>query len=311
MKRPAAKRPAAPAAKPAAKPGPAPAKAFNFKEFNFQVSKLPKSVTDAALGSGGFPYDRKLKNKPYQRELRLLQIELVKLANWAKAKGERIVIVFEGRDAAGKGGAIQRLTEHLNPRQARIVALTKPTPTEAGQWYFQRYAAHMPSRGEIAIFDRSWYNRGAVEPVFGFCAPAETDHFLDEAPRFEAMLARDGVRLFKFFMTIGREMQAQRLFDRWNDPLDRWKISDIDAAAIIKWDAYSAAFERMLQTTDSAAAPWTVIRANDKKRARLETIRHILDSLPYDGKDASGVGVPDRKIAISAAAFLGAGGEEE
>ena len=279
--------------------------------FRYDAKTLPRQIEKAALASGGFPYDRKLDQKRYEKDLRLLQIELVKVQNWVKTTGERVAIIFEGRDAAGKGGAIQRLTQHLNPRSARIVALSKPTTTEAGQWYFQRYAARMPTRGEIAIFDRSWYNRAAVEPVFGFCTPEETDHFLDEAPAFEAMLTRDGIRIIKFFLTIGREMQMKRLFERWHDPLDRWKISDIDAKAIKKWNAYSAAFETMLKRTDSAAAPWTVIRANDKRRARLEVIRHLLDVLPYAKKDTEAIGTPDRSIAISASTFLGTGGEEE
>ncbi len=279
--------------------------------FRYDADVLPRQIEKAALASGGFPYDKKLDQKRYEKELRLLQIELVKVQNWVRTTGERIAIVFEGRDAAGKGGAIQRLTQHLNPRSARIVALSKPTTTEAGQWYFQRYAARMPTRGELAIFDRSWYNRAAVEPVFGFCTPEETDHFLDEAPAFEAMLTRDGIRIVKFFLHIGREMQMKRLYERWHDPLDRWKISDIDAKAIKKWNAYSAAFETMLKRTDSAAAPWTVIRANDKRRARLEVIRHLLDVLPYAEKDTQAIGTPDRSISISAATFLGTGGEEE
>jgi polyphosphate kinase 2 len=281
------------------------------READFRVETLPDAITEAALASGDFPYDKRLKEKAYEKELKQLQIELVKLVAWVKEKGERVAIVFEGRDAAGKGGAIQRLTQHLNPRQTRIVALSKPTPTEAGQWYFQRYIAHLPTRGEIAIFDRSWYNRAIVEPVFGFCTPAETKHFLDETPHFEAMLTRDGVRLFKFFLTVGKEMQIKRLNERWNDPLERWKISDIDMHAIEKWDDYSAAIERMLKHTDREAAPWTVIRANDKRRSRLETIRHVLDNVPYQNKDVDAVGKPDRKIAISAKTFLAKGGEEE
>jgi polyphosphate kinase 2 len=279
--------------------------------FRFDARHLPDEIDKAALRSGGFPYDSKLKRTVYEADLRQVQIELVKVLNWVKASGERVAIVFEGRDAAGKGGAIQRLTQHLNPRSARVVALGKPTSTEAGQWYFQRYVAQMPTRGEIAIFDRSWYNRAGVEPVFGFCTPQETEHFLKEVPEFEAMLVRDGIRVIKFFLTIGREMQMKRLFARWHDPLHRWKISDIDAKAIEKWDAYSAAFEKMLARTDSSAAPWTVIRANDKKRSRLEVIRHLLDVLPYDKKDDRAIGTPDRKISISAATFLGTGGEEE
>ena len=222
-----------------------------------------------------------------------------------------MAILFEGRDAAGKGGTIQRLTEHLNPRFARVVALGTPTETQKGQWYFQRYVEQLPSRGEIVIFDRSWYNRGGVEPVFGFCTPDETTRFLDETPKFEGMIARDGLRLVKLFLTIGREMQMKRLHARWHDPLDRWKLSSIDFQAIEKWDAYSAAFERMLAATDHAAAPWLVLRANDKRRGRLEAIRHVLDVIPYDGKDRTLVGRGDFTIATSAAAFLGSGGEEE
>ncbi|WP_084572620.1 polyphosphate kinase 2 [Methylocapsa aurea] len=265
----------------------------------------------AALRSGDFPYDVKLEKDAYKPQLRQLQIELVKMLDWVKREGERIVIIFEGRDAAGKGGTIQRLTEHLNPRSVRVVALPRPTERETGQWYFQRYAEHLPPRGEIAIFDRSWYNRAAVEPVFGFCTPRETTAFLYEAPIFEAMLARDGIRIIKFFLSIGREMQIKRLLSRWRDPVRRWKLTDIDLASVDKWDAYSAAFERMLATTDSAAAPWTVIHANDKLRLRLETIRHVLDVTPYGPKDAEAIGRLDAKIIVSAATFLGTGGEEE
>jgi polyphosphate kinase 2 len=280
----------------------------NDDEFSIEMEKLPGWITERAMTSGDFPYDRKLPRKRYERELRDLQIELVKMLNWVKAEGERIVIVFEGRDAAGKGGAIQRLTAHLNPRSARIVALPKPTSLEAGQWYFQRYVAEMPTRGEIAIFDRSWYNRAGVERVFGFCTKAETDQFLREAPEFEAMLTRDGVRIVKYFLTIGKEMQMRRLHKRWYDPLHRWKISEIDEKAIEKWSDYSKAFDRVLRKTD--ATPWTVIRANDKRRARLETIRHLLDIIPYKHKDEAIVGKPDGKIAISAEKFLDKGGEE-
>ena len=279
--------------------------------FRFDMPDLPKEVRAAALTAGGYPYDARLPEKHYLRDLHRLQIELVKLLSWVKAEGERLVILFEGRDAAGKGGTISRLTEHLNPRSARVVALPKPTEAEAGQWYFQRYAEHLPTRGEIAIFDRSWYNRAGVERVFGFCTDAESERFLIEAPNFEAMLARDGIRIVKFFLTIGRETQMKRLHARWHDPLDRWKLSDLDFKALEKWDAYSAAFERMLSLTDSAEAPWTVVRANDKRRLRLEVMRHLLDVLPYTGKDEAAIGKPDHKICVSAATYLGTGGEEE
>ncbi len=277
----------------------------------FDADELPAEIADAAFGSGHFPYDQKLSEKAYETELRKLQVELVKMQDWIKREGERLVVVYEGRDAAGKGGVIQRMTEHLNPRYARIVALPRPTETEVGQWYFQRYVAHLPPRGEMAIFDRSWYNRAAVEPIFGFCTPQETAVFLREAPILEAMLARDGIRIVKFFLSIGREMQIARLHARWHDPLRRWKLSDIDFAAIDKWDAYSAHFEAMLVATDNAAAPWTVALANDKRRVRLETIRHLLGVVPYAHKDPEALGRPDPALILSAATFLGTGGETE
>lgn len=280
-------------------------------KFRIDAADLPPGIKSSALGSGDFPYSQKLGKAQYRPQLRQLQIELVKMLDWVKREGERIVIIFEGRDGAGKGGAIQRLTEHLNPRSVRIVALPKPTESEAGQWYFQRYIAHLPPCGEIAVFDRSWYNRAAVENVFGFCTPQQTTAFLHEAPIFEGMLARDGIRIIKFFLSIGREMQIKRLHSRWRDPVRRWKLSDIDFAAIDKWDAYSGAFEAMLVATDSAAAPWTVVHANDKRRLRLETIRHILCVIPYESKDREAIGKLDARIVVPAAAFLGAGGEEE
>ena len=280
-------------------------------DFDIRAPEIAPVIAKKAFASGSFPYDDKLDRKSYEEELRRLQIELVRMLDWVKKTGERVVVVFEGRDAAGKGGTIQRLTEHLNPRSVRVVALPRPSEGEIGQWFFQRYVAHLPRAGEIAIFDRSWYNRAGVERVFGFCTVDETTAFLHEAPVFEAMLARAGVRLFKFFLSIGREMQMLRLNARWNDPLHRWKLSEIDFQAIAKWEAYTAAFEAMLAGTDSAAGPWTVIRANDKRRLRLETIRHLLDALPYAGKDADAVGRPDRRIAMSAASFLGGGGEAD
>ena len=281
------------------------------KAFAIEAPDLPKEIDKAALTSGGFPYDEKLKRKAYDKDLRRLQIELLKLLDWVEDKGERIVIVFEGRDAAGKGGAIQRLTEHLNPRKARVVALSKPTPREADEWYFQRYVPHLPAKGEIVIFDRSWYNRAVVEPVFGFATDEQAQTFLDRVPEFEDMLARDGIRIVKIFLTIGREMQMKRLHARHHDPLKRWKLSGLDYQAIDKWDDFSRAIERMLARSDSAAAPWTVVRANDKRRTRLEVIRALLEVTPYEGKDVKKMGEIDRKIVLSAASFLGDGGEEE
>ncbi len=281
------------------------------KAFAIEAPDLPKEIDKAALPSGGYPYDSKLKRKPYARELRRLQIELLKLLDWVEEKGERIVVVFEGRDAAGKGGAIARLTQHLNPRKARVVALSKPTPREADEWYFQRYVPHMPARGEIVVFDRSWYNRAIVEPVFGFATEEQARTFLDRAPEFEDMLARDGIRIVKFFLTIGREMQMKRLHARHHDPLKRWKLSQLDYQALDKWDDFSRAIELTLARSDSAAAPWTVVRANDKRRTRLETMRYLLDVMPYADKDPKKVGEVDRQIVLSASSFLGDGGEEE
>ena len=281
------------------------------KAFAIEAPDLPKAIDKAALTSGGYPYDKKLKRKAYAKELRRLQIELLKLLDWVQNRGERIVIVFEGRDAAGKGGTIARLTQHLNPRKAHIVALSKPTPREQDEWYFQRYVPHMPAKGEIVVFDRSWYNRAVVEPVFGFATEAQTQTFLDRVPEFEDMLARDGIRIVKIFLTIGREMQMKRLHARHHDPLKRWKLSGLDYQALDKWDDFSRAIERMLARSDSAPAPWTVVRANDKRRTRIEVIRALLDVTPYEGKDAGTVGAIDRKIVLSAASFLGDGGEEE
>ena len=277
-------------------------------QFDF-TRPLPESIARAAFRSGGYEYDEKMDKDAYEDDLKRLQIEMQKAMAWIKEKGERVCIVFEGRDAAGKGGAIQRLVQHLSPRSVRVAALPKPTETERGQWYFQRYVSHMPTKGEIVAFDRSWYNRAGVEPVFGFSTAAETDKFLAEAPHFERMLARDGVRMVKFFLTIGREMQMTRLSERWNDPLARWKISPMDNGAVEKWDAYSQAYDRMLALTDHAAAPWTIIRANDKKRSRLAVIRQVLTVLPYAPHDEKPIGHEDPKIVLSASDYLAKGGE--
>ncbi len=277
--------------------------------FDIEAKQLPDAIEAAAFGSGGYPYDRKYKRKAYEKELVPLQIELLKLLGWVRQRGERLVVVFEGRDGAGKGGAITRFTQHLNPRQARIVALSKPSDTEKGQWYFQRYAAEMPTAGEIVFFDRSWYNRAGVERVMEFCTPQQSEDFLREAPAFEGMLARDGIRLVKLFLTVGREMQMGRLHARWHDPLKRWKLSPIDFEAIPRYDAYSQAFERILEQSSTEWAPWTVIRANDKFRTRLNAIRHVLQAVPYEGRDEKAIGKLDRKIVLTAEDYLGKGGE--
>lgn len=272
--------------------------------FDLDARELPKNIKDAALSSGGFPYESKLDKDAYQAELRVLQIELLKVQAWLQQSGERLVVVFEGRDAAGKGSAIQRFMEHLNPRHARTVALTKPTEAESGQWYFQRYVPHMPTAGDIVLFDRSWYNRAGVERVMGFCTADQLADFLREAPQFEGMLTRDGVHLFKFYLDIGREMQWKRFHRRRHDPLRRWKITEIDLAAVAQWDAYTRAKEDMFRFTHTAASPWTVIRANDKRRTRLEAMRVVLAALDYKDKDEKAVGRPDRKIAGSGPKFF-------
>jgi polyphosphate kinase 2 len=270
---------------------------------DLDAEDLPDAIEDKALSSGGYPYDKKLKGEKYDTALEALQIELLKLQAHMQATGSKMVIVFEGRDSAGKGGTIKRFTEHLNPRSAHVVALAKPTEAERGQFYFQRYIAHLPSAGEIVFFDRSWYNRAVVEPVMGFCTPEQTSQFFEDAPVFEKMLADNGIHLVKFWLTIGREMQIKRLFERRHDPLKRWKLSAIDYKGLPLWDAYTAAADKMLKATHSKAAPWTILRSNDQKRARIEAIRFVLSGMEYAGKDAGVVGKPDPEIVVDAASF--------
>ncbi len=277
--------------------------------FDIKNPDLPEAIDDKALASGGFPYTEKMKRKKYEKRLVALQIELLKMLAWAKAAGERIVVVFEGRDGAGKGGTIARFTQHLPSRQAPIVALSKPSDVERGQWYFQRYIAHMPTAGQITFFDRSWYNRAGVERVMDFCKPEETEEFLREAPAFEGMLARDGVRMVKLFFSIGREMQMKRLHARFHDPLKHWKLSPIDFEAIPRFDAYSDAFNTMLARTHIERAPWTVIRSNDKLRARIAAMQAVLAAVPYADKDTALVDDTDGKIIIAAPDWIEAGGE--
>lgn len=246
------------------------------------------SVSDKKqmIGSS-YPYERALKKEPYEKELEQLQIELVKMQTWASRNKERIVLVFEGRDAAGKGGTIKRFTEKLNPRVARIAALAKPTEAEKGQWYFQRYVAQLPTYGEIVFFDRSWYNRAGVERVMGFCNNREYLEFMRQAPEFERMLARSGIRLIKFWFSVSREEQLRRFMMRAKDPLKQWKLSPMDVESLGRWDDYTEAKESMIFYTDTADAPWTIVRSDDKKRARLNAIKYVLSSVSYDGKDES------------------------
>ena len=246
--------------------------------------------------SGAYPYRNLMSRKAYEREKYQLQVELLKLQAWCKDTGERLVIVFEGRDAAGKGGTIKRFMEHLNPRGARVVALEKPTDAERGQWYFQRYVQHLPTAGEIVLFDRSWYNRAGVERVMGFCSDEEYREFLQQAPSFEQSLARSGVRLLKFWFSVSREEQLRRFHERERHPLKQWKLSPVDLASLDKWDDYTLAKETMFLHTDTAMAPWTVIKSDCKKRARLNAMRFVLHQLPYAEKDVERIGTLDPLI---------------
>lgn len=246
--------------------------------------------------SPSYPYSERLPKKHYEKDLENLQVELVKLQAWVKATNARVVLVFEGRDAAGKGGTIKRFREYLNPRGARIVALPKPSDTEQTQWYFQRYVDHLPTGGEIVFFDRSWYNRGVVEKVFGFCSDAERERFFGQVNAFEEMLVEDGIHLFKFWLNVGRAEQLRRFLKRESDPLKQWKLSRIDVDGLYKWGEYSAAISETLERSHSAHAPWTVVRSDDKRRARVEAIRRVLLALNYDRKHAKALGTPDPQV---------------
>ncbi|MEV6010940.1 polyphosphate kinase 2 [Streptomyces sp. NPDC051976] len=254
-----------------------------------------------------YPYDARMERPEYELHKRLQQIELLKLQSWVKETGQRLVIVFEGRDAAGKGGTIKRFIEHLNPRGARVVALEKPTERESGQWYFQRYAAHLPTAGEIVLFDRSWYNRAGVERVMGFCADDEYTRFMRQAPAFERMLVDDGIDLVKFWFSVSRNEQRTRFTIRQVDPVRQWKLSAMDLASLDLWDDYTAAKVAMFEETDTEYAPWTVVKSNDKKRARVEAMRSVLARFDYADKDHEVVGVPDPNVVGAAANLLETG----
>ena len=276
-----------------------------------RLAAMPVSDEDSSSAPlpEGYPYRVRLRRKDYEAEKQKLQIELLKVQSWIKETGQRIVVLFEGRDAAGKGGTIKRFTEHLNPRGARVVALEKPSDQERGQWYFQRYIQHLPSYGEIVFFDRSWYNRAGVERVMGFCSPGEYLEFLRETPEFERMLVRSGIRLFKFWFSVSREEQLRRFNSRRNDPLKHWKLSPIDLQSLDKWDAYTEAKESMFFHTDTADAPWVVVKSDDKKRARLNCMRHFLASLPYPGKDETVAHAADALIVGTAGDVLAHSGQ--
>ena len=240
-----------------------------------------------------YPYEERIDPGEYRARKRALQIELLKMQSWVKDTGQRVLVLFEGRDAAGKGGTIQRFIEHLNPRGARVVAPEKPSPREQGQWYFQRYFAELPGAGEIVLFDRSWYNRAVVEPVLGFCTDREYEEFMAQAPGLEQCLVDDGIHLVKLWFSISRKEQRTRFLIRVIDPLRQWKLSPVDLAALGKWDEYTRAKETMFARTDTAAAPWTVVRSNDKRRGRLAAMSWVLSTLDYPTKDPDAVGVPD------------------
>jgi polyphosphate kinase 2 len=255
-----------------------------------------RPAPDAELGSGwrdgGYPYKYLMSRRRYERQKYRLQVELLKLQAWVKDTGARVVVLFEGRDAAGKGGAIKRFMEHLNPRGARVVALEKPSEAERGQWYFQRYIAHLPTRGEIVMFDRSWYNRAGVERVMGFCTPDEYRRFLHQAPIFERMLVEDGILLRKYWLTVDQARQEERIAERAADPKKRWKLSPVDLEARTRYADYGVARDRMLKATHTEAAPWTLVDFNDQRRGRLALIRHLLDAIPEHKVPDTVVDVP-------------------
>ena len=253
----------------------------------------PDEELSADWRSGAYPYRNLMSRKAYEKQKYRLQVELLKLQAWVKETGQRVVILFEGRDAAGKGGTIKRFMEHLNPRGAHVVALEKPSETERGQWYFQRYVQHLPTTGEIVLFDRSWYNRAGVERVMGFCSTDEYNEFMRQVPEFERNLVRSGIHLIKFWFSVSREEQRRRFKERESHPLKQWKLSPIDLASLDKWDEYTKAKEAMFFYTDTADSPWTVVKSDCKKRARLNTLRYVLHKLPYANKNIDLIGALD------------------
>ena len=277
---------------------------FDGQISTFYAKAAPAEVR-AAIATGekkdiltdDFPYDRWMKKSDYAEELAALQLELVKFQADVKATGKRVVVVFEGRDAAGKGGAIKRMRENLNPRVARVVALSKPSDREAGEWYFQRYVRQLPTAGEIVLFDRSWYNRGVVEKVFDFCTRPQRDAFFRQLPEFEDMLADEGIHFFKIWLNVSRPEQLRRFLAREKDPLKHWKLSWIDVAGLNRWDAYTDAIRETFEMTHRPRTPWTVIRSDDKYRARIAAIRTVIAGIDYAGKSSEVARAPDPKIA--------------
>lgn len=269
------------------------------------TEQLPASANAGAAAQlaefedSDYPYDKKISRKEYEAQKQALQVELLKVQRWVKESEQKIALLFEGRDAAGKGGTIKRFTEHLNPRGARVIALEKPTDEERKQWFFQRYVHHLPSGGEMRFFDRSWYNRAGVERVMGFCTPEEYLEFMRQAPQLEQMFVRSGILLFKYWFSVSQKQQAKRFESRKHDPLKQWKLSPIDEASISMWDKYTDAKEAMFFYTDTADAPWTIIKSDDKKRARLACMQHFLSTVEYPDRDEDVVTGPDPKIVIS------------
>ncbi|MEB8387272.1 polyphosphate kinase 2 [Rhodobacteraceae bacterium KMM 6894] len=264
------------------------------------VNTSPATELRQAFEAGAYPYPDKMGRSEYETQKAQIQAELLKVQHWVGETQQKIVLLFEGRDAAGKGGTIKRFTEHLNPREARVVALNKPTDQERGQWYFQRYIAHLPTRGEMVFYDRSWYNRAGVERVMGFCEPGEYLEFMRQTPELERMLVRSCIRLFKYWFSVTQDEQKRRFDSRASDPLKQWKLSPIDKQSLNKWDDYTEAKEAMFFYTDTADAPWTVIKSSDKKRARINCMLHFLSRLEYPGKNPDVAVAPDPQIVCAA-----------
>ena len=268
-----------------------------------EMRHSPEQIKDL-FRNGKYPYKTRIRKSSYEKHKEELQVELLKVQSWVKETGQRMVVIFEGRDAAGKGGTIKRFMEHLNPRAARVVALEKPTDHERGQWYFQRYVKHLPTEGEMVFFDRSWYNRAGVERVMGFCDSLEYLEFMRQVPDLERMLVRSGIRLFKYWFSVTHEEQERRFNARSGDPLKQWKLSPIDQESQGKWDEYTEAKEAMFFYTDTADSPWTIIKSDDKKRARLNCMQHFLSELDYPGKNRHVVRGPDPLIVGSSAQVI-------
>ncbi len=278
---------------PNAKPFNGAVSRFLRKEAPRDIRTLVKNASKNTILDANYPYSSRLDSNTYEAGEMACQLELIKVQRWMRAEGQRIVVLFEGRDAAGKGGTIKAVAENLNPRSTRVVALAAPSDMERGQWYFQRYIAHLPSAGEMTLFDRSWYNRAVVEHVFGWCTPAERERFFVQVPEFEKMIVRDGIHLIKIWISIGRAEQLRQFLQRESDPLKQWKLSQIDIDGLSRWDDFTRAIEETFQRTQSTLAPWTVIWGEDKRRARLAAMQAILSRLDYPGKD---IAEPDPAI---------------